>query len=70
MVVGLAGVLLLVFFSSGVSVVSCCRVLVVVSSLWFVGGFEGGWAFLRAGQIMCLSRGRSKGEDCGHVKSI
>ena len=21
-------------------------------------------------QIMCLNRGRSKGEDCGHVKSV
>ena len=50
------------FLSSGVSVVSCCRGLVVVSSPWFVGGLvEGGGGFLRAGQIMCLSRGRSKG---------
>ena len=27
-------------------------------------------AFMRTEQIMCLNRGRSKGEDCGHVKSI
>ena len=26
--------------------------------------------FMRTEQIMCLNRGRSKGEDCGHVKSI
>ena len=26
-------------------------------------------AFMRTEQIMCLNRGRSKGEDCGHVKS-
>ena len=25
---------------------------------------------MRTEQIMCLNRGRSKGEDCGHVKSI
>ena len=27
-------------------------------------------AFMRTEQIMCLNRGRSKGEDYGHVKSI
>ena len=27
-------------------------------------------AFMRTEQIMCLNRGRNKGEDCGHVKSI
>ena len=25
---------------------------------------------MRTEQIMCLNHGRSKGEDCGHVKSI
>ena len=25
-------------------------------------------AFMRTDQIMCLNRGRSKGEDCDHVK--
>ena len=25
---------------------------------------------MRTEQIICLNRGRSKGEDCGHVKSI
>ena len=25
---------------------------------------------MRTEQIMCLNRGRSKGEDCGHVKSF
>ena len=24
---------------------------------------------MRTEEIMCLNRGRSKGEDCGHVKS-
>ena len=27
-------------------------------------------AFMRSEQIMCLNLCRSKGEDCGHVKSI
>ena len=27
-------------------------------------------AFMRTEQIMCLNRGKSKGEDCGHVQSI
>ena len=25
---------------------------------------------MRIEQIMCLNRGRSKGEDCGHVKVV
>ena len=29
---------------------------------------ELGEAFMRAEHIMCLNLGRSKGEDCGHVK--
>ena len=27
-------------------------------------------AFMRTEQILCLNRGRSKGEDCGHVKKF
>ena len=27
-------------------------------------------AFMRTEQIMCLNHGRSKRDDCGHVKSI
>ena len=27
-------------------------------------------AFMWTEPIMCLNRGRSKGEDCGHIKSI
>ena len=68
--VGPAGVWLLGFLLLPISVVSCCRVLLVISSLWLVcflgsrryGAGELG-AFVRTEQIVCLNHIRSRGED-------
>ena len=65
------------FFASAFSVISCCRVLIVVSSLYsfdfyVLGIFAlmGSKSFTQTKQMSCVHHGRAKGDGCGHVKSI
>ena len=72
--VGPTGVQLLVFFCFSISVISCCRVLIVISSLYafdfYVLGDVALKPFTRTELMSCVYNGRTKGEGCGHTKSI
>ena len=75
--VGPTGVILLVFVCFSISVISCCQVLIVVSSLYsfdfYVLGDVGLTSyepFTRTEQMSCVYYGRTEGEGCGHVKAI
>ena len=64
--VGPTGVQLLVFFCFIFSVISCCQVLIVVSSLY---SFD--FYVLEGVALMsCVYYGRAKGEGCGYEKSM
>ena len=50
-----------------ISVIYSCLVLITVSSLY---SFDFYVAFMWTEQVSCIYHGRTKGEGCGHVKSI